>query len=52
MLLRRKAMAFVLAPALIAFMLLMTLSIEGMGIGMYLTGFTPRSPFDPFSYCW
>lgn len=49
MLLRRKAMAFVLAPALIAFMLLMTLSIEGMGIGMYLTGFTPRRALVSFS---
>ncbi len=49
MLLRRKAIAFVLAPALIAFMLLMTLSIEGMGIGMYLTGFTPRRALVSFS---
>jgi hypothetical protein len=49
MLLRRKSIAFILAPALMSAMLLMTLSIEGMAIGMYVRGMSPRNFLVSFS---
>lgn len=49
LLLRRKTVAFTLAPALMSAMLLMTLSIEGMAVGMYVKGMSPRNSLVVFS---
>lgn len=49
MLLRKKVIGFVLAPALMSAMLLMAFSIEAMAIGMYIKGMTPRGALVSFS---
>jgi len=49
LLLRRKKIAFILAPTLIAATLLMAPGIEGMSVAMYLKGMNSRSAVVSFS---